>query len=105
MEQIKFQEYLITLCRKNMKAYVKISDALVSSLVMDSDHCRSVNQEAVLDLAHALKAFVPVIPQNVVTMDLKRSKAHAICKQSTIHPELIDKIFGQPGVMEKAQPK
>ena len=105
MEKFKFQAYLLMLCRNNMKNYLKVSEMLVSSLVVDSESGRQINKKAILELANSLKPFESISQEGAVrNPESIRSKAHFICKQKTTSPDLIDKIFGKPGVLEKIQP-
>ena len=102
MQQIQFQGTLLALCRNNMKQYTTMCEMLVDSLVTDSAHSRSVNGDAVLNLANALKPFDKNSGnESVEVKNFDRNKAHLLCKQNAHLPEVSDWIFGQPGVSEK----
>jgi len=96
----QFQGHLLALCRNNMKLYAKVCDMLLDSLVVDTEESRTVNVDAVLNLAHSLKPFEKkIIEKNNLILD--RGLTHFLCKEHAHLPENIDRMLGKPGVNEK----
>jgi len=103
MQPIQVQGYLLALCQNNMKQYTTLCKMLVSSLVTDSEHSRSVNGDAVLNLANTLKPFEKN-SEEAAAIKLNRfdrNQVYSLCKKNTHSPEVIDLIFSKPGVNEK----
>ncbi len=94
MDSLQLQGYLLSLCGQNMGRYIKACDLLVESLVVDSDCSRRVNEDAVLKLVGSLKPFEK-------KLILDRSVTHELCKKNSHLPDVIEHIFGKPGVDEK----
>ncbi len=103
MQPIQVQGYLLALCRNNMQQYTKVCEMLLDSLIVDSNYSRSVNGEAVLNLANSLKPFDKRLndDKSIEVNNFDRNKAHLLCKKNSNLPEVSDWIFGQPGVNEK----
>ncbi len=96
----QFQGHLLALCRNNMKLYAKVCDMLLDSLVTDTEDSRTVNLEAVLDLANLLKPFEKKIVETN-NLSLSLGLTHYLCKEHAHLPKMIDRILGKPGVHEK----
>ncbi len=103
MQPIQVQGYLLALCRNNMQQYTKVCEMLLDSLIVDSNYSRSVNGEAVLNLANSLKPFDKRLndDKSIEVNNFDRNKAHLLCKKNANLPEVVDWIFGKPGVSEK----